>query len=157
MTVQVASIPSNALFIQSDYPRSDAQPSAKFQEPVWTNVHMELKKKSLTKQLLWEEYTQQYPNRCYSYSQFCARYAGWVKKQKPKFAYQYTDIKTARVNIDYHLIYDQHLYSVPHHCVGEQVELHAGDKLIEVYFYNNRIATHVRKYYPSISSGRQDG
>jgi lambda repressor-like predicted transcriptional regulator len=34
------------------YPRSDAQPSAKFQEPVWTNVHMELKKKGLTKQLL---------------------------------------------------------------------------------------------------------
>ena len=64
----------------------------------------------------------------------------------PKYAYQYTDIKTARVNIDYHLIYDQHLYSVPHHCVGEQVELHAGDKLIEVYFHNKRIATHVRKY-----------
>ena len=64
------------------YPRSDAQPSAKFQEPVWTDVHMELKKKGLTKQLLWEEYTQQYPNRCYSYSQFCARYADWLKKQK---------------------------------------------------------------------------
>jgi len=64
------------------YPRSDAQPSVKFQEPVWTDVHMELKKKGLTKQLLWEEYTQHYPNRCYSYSQFCARYAGWMKKQK---------------------------------------------------------------------------
>ena len=64
------------------YPRSDAQPSAKFQEPVWTDVHMELKKKGLIKQLLWEEYTQQYPNRCYSYSQFCARYADWRKKQK---------------------------------------------------------------------------
>ena len=64
------------------YPRSDAQPSAKFQEPVWTDVHMALKKKGLTKQLLWEEYAQQYPNRCYSYSQFCARYADWLKKQK---------------------------------------------------------------------------
>ena len=64
------------------YPRSDAQPSARFQEPVWTDVHLELKKKGLTKQLLWEEYTQQYPNRCYSYSQFCARYSEWLKKQK---------------------------------------------------------------------------
>jgi transposase len=72
------------------YPRSDARPSAKFQEPVWTDVHLELKKKGLTKQLLWEEYAQQYPfgfaqdrpNRCYSYSQFCARYAEWLKKQK---------------------------------------------------------------------------
>ncbi len=64
------------------YPRSDALPSAKFQEPVWSEVHQELKKKGVTKQLLWEEYAQQYPNRCYSYSQFCARYANWLKKQK---------------------------------------------------------------------------
>ena len=64
------------------YPRSDAQPSAKFQEPVWTEIHQELKKKGVTKQLLWEEYAQHYPNRCYSYSQFCARYSTWLKKQK---------------------------------------------------------------------------
>jgi transposase len=64
------------------YPRSDAQPSAKFQEPAWTDAHLKLKKKGLTKQLLWEEYAQQYPNRCYGYSQFCARYSDWLKKQK---------------------------------------------------------------------------
>jgi hypothetical protein len=63
-----------------------------------------------------------------------------------------TASKATRVNIDYHLIYDQHLYSVPHHCVGEQVELHAGDKLIEVYFHNQRIATHVRKHYPGMTT-----
>ena len=34
------------------YPSSDAQPSAKYQEPVWIEVHQELKKKGLTKQLL---------------------------------------------------------------------------------------------------------
>lgn len=44
---------------------------------------MELKKKGLTKQLLWEEHTQQYPNRCYSYSQFRAvlRTGGTNKRQ----------------------------------------------------------------------------
>ena len=325
------------------YPRSDARPSTKYQEPVWTDVHLELKKKGLTKQLLWEEYSQDYPNRCYSYSQFCARYADWVKKQKrsmrqthrageklfidyagptmpvvcastgeirsaqifvavlgasnytfaeatwsqslpdwlashvrafeffggtpvmlvpdnlksgvtkacrydptlnpsyqqlaahyavavmparpykpkdkakaevgvqiverwimaklrhqtffslaelnqcirallidlnqkpfkqwpgnrqqwfeqldkpaltplPKHAYQYTDIKIVRVSIDYHLVYDHHFYSVPHHCVGEAVELHAGDKLIEIYFLNKRIATHVRKFHPGMTT-----
>ena len=36
----------------------------------------------MTLQLLWEEYTQQYPNRCYSYSQFCDRYRHWRGKQK---------------------------------------------------------------------------
>ena len=64
------------------YPRPDAQSSAKFQEPVWTEAHLELKKKGLTKQLPWEECAQQYPNRCYSCPPFCARYSGWLKKQK---------------------------------------------------------------------------
>ena len=58
------------------YPRSDAQPSAKFQEPVWTDVHMELKKKSLTKQLLWEEYKTGRPDG-YQYSAFCSHFGEW--------------------------------------------------------------------------------
>ena len=37
------------------YPRSDAKASAKYQEPVWIDVHQELKKKGLTKQLLWDD------------------------------------------------------------------------------------------------------
>ncbi|MGR9088246.1 MAG: IS21 family transposase [Gammaproteobacteria bacterium] len=325
------------------YPGSDARPSTKFQQPVWPHLHQELKKKGITKQLLWEEYIQQVPNRCYSYSQFCARYADWLKTQKrsmrqthrageklfidyagptvpivcaasgeirsasifvavlgasnytyaeatwsqslpdwlgshvrafeffggcpallvpdnlksgvskacryepelnpayqqlaahygiavlparpykpkdkakaevgvqlverwilaklrhqtffslaelnqclrvlltelnekpfkqwpgnrrqwfeqldrpaltplPKQPYQFVDIKTAKVAIDYHIQYEQHLYSVPHHCVGEQVEIHAGGKLIAIYFHNQRIATHVRRFYPGTTT-----
>jgi hypothetical protein len=37
------------------YSHSDAQPSSKYQEPVWTDVHLELKKKGVTKQLLWDD------------------------------------------------------------------------------------------------------
>lgn len=325
------------------YPRADAHSSSYYQLPVWSEIHQELKKKGITKQLLWEEYTQSYPNRCYSYSQFCARYADWLKTQKrsmrqchrageklfidyagptipvigiasgeiriaqifvavlgasnytfaeatwsqslpdwlsshvrafeffggtptmlipdnlksgvtkacryepelnpsyqqlaahygvavvparpykpkdkakaevgvqlverwimaklrhqsffslaelnqairtlltglnqkpfkqwpgnrqqwfeqldkpalaplPKYAYQYVDIKTARVNIDYHISYDHHLYSVPHHCVGERVEVHAADQLIEIYLHHQRIATHVRKFHPGMTT-----
>ena len=36
----------------------------------------------VSKQLLWEEYTQRYPNSCYSYSQFCDRYKSWCQLQK---------------------------------------------------------------------------
>ena len=50
--------------------------------PDWAVVHQELKRKGMTKQLLWEEYTEQYPNRCYSYSQFCDRYRHWHSLQK---------------------------------------------------------------------------
>jgi transposase len=70
----------------------------------------------------------------------------------PQSAYQFVDIKKARVNIDYHIGYDQHLYSVPHYCVGEQVELYAGDKLLEVYFQGKRIASHARCFHPGTST-----
>jgi len=64
------------------YPGADTRPSSRFQVPDWAAVHQELKRKGMTLQLLWEEYTQQYPNRCYSYSQFCDRYRHWRGKQQ---------------------------------------------------------------------------
>lgn len=64
------------------YPAADTTSSRRFQIPDWPQVHQELKRAHMTKQLLWEEYTQQYPNRCYSYSQFCERYRRWSKAQK---------------------------------------------------------------------------
>ena len=64
------------------YPTADTGSSRRFQMPDWPVIHQELKRPHMTKQLLWEEYTQQYPNRCYSYSQFCERYQRWCKKQK---------------------------------------------------------------------------
>jgi len=70
----------------------------------------------------------------------------------PKQPYQYTDIKTVKVNVDYHIQYDQHLYSVPHHLVGEKLELHAKDNLIELYFHNQRITSHARKYRPGTTT-----
>ena len=64
------------------YPGADARVSTRHQVPDWSALHQELKRKGVTKQLLWEEYVQQYPNRCYSYSQFCDRYAHWKGLQK---------------------------------------------------------------------------
>jgi transposase len=64
------------------YPGSDPASSSRYQVPDWTTVYQELKRKDVTKQLLWEEYTAQYPNRCYSYSQYCDRFRHWQKQQK---------------------------------------------------------------------------
>jgi transposase len=325
------------------YPKADTKKSKRFEVPDWTEVYQELKKKGVTKQLLWEEYTKQYPNRCYSYSQFCDRYLTWQKKQKrsmrqvhkageklfvdyaghtvpivcastgeirtaqifvavfgasnytfaeatysqalpdwlgshvrafeffgglpemvipdnlrsavskacrydpelnrsyqqlaehysiavmparpykpkdkskaevgvqiierwilaklrhqtffslaelnlcikalltdvnnrpfkqlkgtrqewfdsldkpllaplPKHPYQYTEIKSPRVNIDYHVEFDEHFYSVPHHLVGEKVELHATDSLIKIYFLNQSIFSHPRVHRPGMTT-----
>jgi len=62
------------------FPQADTRAGSGYQVPDWPRVHQELKRKGMTKQLLWEEYTQQYPNRCYSYSQFCERYNHWRRR-----------------------------------------------------------------------------
>ena len=51
------------------YPTADTGSSTRLPMPDWAEIHQELKHRHMTKQLLWEDYTQQYPNRCYSYSQ----------------------------------------------------------------------------------------
>ncbi len=325
------------------YPESDTRPSDQFQLPNWVEVYQELKRKGVTKLLLWEEYTQHYPNRCYSYSQYCTLYQDWQKKQRrsmrqthkageklfvdyagqtvpivsnstgeiktaqifvavlgasnytfceatwsqklpdwinshvrafnfiggvptmvvpdnlksavtkacrydpeinpsyqqlaahygtalvparplkpkdkakaevgvqiierwilarlrhhtffslgelnhcikalleevnnkpfkqlkgsrqqwfesidkpallplPKQTYQYTEIKTVKVNIDYHIRYDDHFYSVPHHLVGEKLAIHAKEYVIEFYFHNKRITSHARKYHSGMTT-----
>ena len=50
--------------------------------PDWESVRQELTGKNVTKHLLWEEYTQQYPNSSYSYSQYCHHLGVWLAKQK---------------------------------------------------------------------------
>lgn len=325
------------------YPESDTRTSGTLQLPDWSVVFQELHRKSVTKHLLWEEYTQQYPNRSYSYPQFCHLYAEWLKKQKrsmrqvhkagdklfvdyagqtmpivngdtgevrfaqifvavmgasnytfaeatwtqtlpdwlgsharaftffggvpqlvvpdnlksgvtkacrydpdinpsyaqlgahygvaimparprkpqdkakaevgvqiierwilarlrhhtffslaelnqciaallvevnnkpfkqlkgtrqswfesidqpalsplPKHPYEYTHIKTVKVNVDYHIQYDDHLYSVPHHLVGEKLEIHAKDNIIELFFQHKRVTSHVRKYHSGMTT-----
>lgn len=325
------------------YPGADAAPSTRFQEPDWAALHQELQRKDMTKQLAWEEYTARFPNRCYSYSQYCERYRRWLKKQKrsmrqlhkagekcfvdycgptvpilspstgevrnaqvfvavlgasnytyaeatlsqalpdwlqshvrtfeffggvpelvipdnlksgvskacrydpdlnpsyqqlaehyqvavvparpykpqdkskaevgvqiverwilarlrhhtffslaelnqcirgllvelnhkpfkqlpgnrqeaferldrpvlrplPRQAYRYVAIKPVKVNIDYHVAYERHLYSVPHQYVGERLELHAGDTLVQLYFRQQRVASHPRQRMPGTTT-----
>ena len=325
------------------YPRADTRVSTEFAMPDWCSVHLELKHKIVTKHLLWEEYTQQYPNRCYSYPQYCHHYLVWKGKQRrsmrqvhkagetlfvdyagqtvpivngntgevrraqifvavmgasnytfaeatysqslpdwlgsharafsflggvphmvvpdnlksgvtkacrydpdvnpayqqlaahygvaimparpykpkdkakaevgvqiierwilarlrhhtffslaelntcikallvevnnksfkqfkgsrltwfesidkpvlnplPTHIYQYTDIKQVKVNIDYHVQYEEHLYSVPHHLVGERIELHAKRNVIELVFQSHLVASHARQHRAGMST-----
>ncbi len=336
----------DAALARQFYPQSDTVKSTKFFVPDWAEVHLELKRKGVTKHLLREEYTRQHPNRCYSYSQFCDRYMNWQKKQQrsmrqvhkageklfvdyagqtipivcgstgevrtaqifvavpgasnhtymlkrrvrshyqtgwktmlghlsslvvpkivipdnlksgvskacrydpdlnpsyqqlaahydvaviparpykpkdkskaevgvqiierrilaklrhqtffspgelnqcikallkevnlklfkqldgnrlslfespdkpalaplPKLPYHYVDIKSAKVGIDYHIKYDRHNYSVPHHLVGEKVELHVSDKQPGVYFRGKAICHHIRKHRPGATTEPQ--
>ena len=59
-------------------PTADAcvMPS-RFTEPDFATVHQELKRKGVTRQLLWEEYQHAHPEAAYSYAQFCLLYRDW--------------------------------------------------------------------------------
>ena len=50
--------------------------------------------------------------------------------------------KTAKVNIDYHVEFEAHYYSVPHRLVGAKLELRITDKLLECFASNQRVACH---------------
>ena len=52
--------------------------------------------------------------------------------------------KPARVNIDYHVAFEGHYYSVPHQHVGAAVELRVTATLLEVLLRRQRVAVHVR-------------
>jgi transposase len=49
----------------------------KFVGPDFGYIHEQLKRKGVTRQLLWEEYCQQYPGQGYQYTKFCTLYRQW--------------------------------------------------------------------------------
>lgn len=51
-------------------------------EPDMSEVHLELKRKGVTRLLLWEEYAAKHPDSSYSYPQFCVLYREWRKHLK---------------------------------------------------------------------------
>ena len=53
-----------------------------FVEPDFSKMQQELKRKGMTRQLLWEEYAQACPDAHYSYSRFTVLYRRWRAKQK---------------------------------------------------------------------------
>ncbi len=57
---------------------SSAQRSAEQRgQPDWPSIHRELRRKSVTLRLLWEEYRATAPEG-YGYSQFCGLYRRWT-------------------------------------------------------------------------------
>jgi len=54
----------------------------------------------------------------------------------------------ARVNIDYHVQFDRHFYSVPYTLTGELVEIRSTATTIEIFHRGQRVASHVRSHQP---------
>lgn len=66
----------------------------------------------------------------------------------PEQPYEFALWKKARVHIDYHVEFEQHYYSVPHALIHEEVYLRASEYTLEVFFKNQRVASHRRAHTP---------
>ncbi len=64
----------------------------------------------------------------------------------PPSRYEFTEIKKATANIDYHVEFDHHFYSVPYQLVRQRVEVWATATTIEIDHRNRRVASHAREY-----------
>jgi transposase len=67
--------------------------------PDFAQVHQELKRKGVTRQLLWEEYCAQHPEHHYAYTQFCVYYQEW--KQRLKVTLRQTHRAGEKMFVDY--------------------------------------------------------
>lgn len=62
----------------------------------------------------------------------------------PAQRYEFHQWATARVNIDYHVEFERHYYSVPYTLTGQLVEIRATMTTVEIFQRGERVASHVR-------------
>lgn len=62
----------------------------------------------------------------------------------PLNRYEYAEWKHAKVNVNYHVNYDRHDYSVPYTLIGKSIEIRATQSVVEIYKNSQRICAHQR-------------
>jgi len=62
----------------------------------------------------------------------------------PEKPYEFATWKTAKVNIDYHVAFEKHFYSVPHTLIHQQVEIRASERMVEIFHKGQQVAIHPR-------------
>jgi transposase len=67
-------------------------------------------------------------------------------KALPLTRYEFAEWKKARVNIDYHVEFDHHYYSVHYSLVQEEIKVRATSQTIEIFLKGKRVASHVRSF-----------
>jgi transposase len=65
-------------------------------------------------------------------------------KPLPTEPFDVSEWSRARVNIDYHVVFDSNLYSVPYHLVHELVEIRSTPTTVEILHKGTRVASHLR-------------
>lgn len=69
-------------------------------------------------------------------------------KALPPRPYEYAQWKSAKVHLDYHIEVERAYYSVPYRHIGDQVDVRATARMLEIFYRRQLIATHIRSYQP---------
>ncbi len=81
-----------------------------------------------------------------------SRFSAFEDEEKPYLlplpasTYEIAVWATATIQADYLITVDKIKYSVPFEFIGKGVNIRYTGKTIEVFFHNNRIASHIRRY-----------
>jgi transposase len=70
----------------------------------------------------------------------------------PERPYEFATFKTCRVNIDYHVEFEKHFYSVPYTLIHEEVRIRATEHLLEIFHKRqvDPVALHPRSSRPGM-------
>jgi transposase len=78
----------------------------------------------------------------------------------PAEPFEMAEWARARVNIDYHVAFAKHNYSVPYRYLHKKVEVRATERTVEIFYKGERIASHVRDdtpyHYTTLPEHRPD-
>lgn len=68
----------------------------------------------------------------------------------PQTRYEFATWKIARVNIDYHVEFEKHFYSVPYELIHQEVQIRASERTIEIFSKSKpqAVALHPRSPVP---------
>jgi transposase len=67
-------------------------------------------------------------------------------KPLPVRPYEYSEWTRPRVDLSYHVVHDDHFYSVHHTLIGEQLDLRATEATVEILRRGVRIESYARSY-----------
>lgn len=67
-------------------------------------------------------------------------------KPLPAQRYELAEWRKAKVNIDYHVQVDNHLYSVPYRLISQEVEARLKRQTVEIFHRGKRVAMHARSH-----------
>lgn len=74
----------------------------------------------------------------------------------PQQPYEFATWKQAKVNLDYHIAFEKHFYSVPHTLIHQQVEVRASERMIAIFHKSQQVALHPRSRVPGRFSTRPE-